>query len=1521
MAISSSSSSSSSDNEVQKCSKQCLESFKTLQKNYDSEREKHSRARLEIQGYELALESLESRILVHEKNELAWGEKYEFQNYELKCREIKINNLNLELEKVVKERDELKLKIEKWEESSKNLDELLNSQMSARDKTGLGYGTQLNEMSNNSETDSEISLSVFDVRSSDEENTPANDSFSKVDGFHAVPPPITGNFLTPRADISFAGLDEYAIRKKIIESKTTDLNTKTSETVGKTNEANTQKPKTVYESVNRDKVIIEDWNSDDEDDVSEVQTVSPVKTNETQTVKTRVDKIGQTSQKQGIGFKKIKACFVCKSTDHLIKDCNFHDKQSQEPKLKTVVKWSGWTNRVLTRTCLITPVKQNEKRAVHKVSTARTVSTARPVSTVRPFAQNSTKIVGAIRTNFTQEIGIGNPEILLQDHAVVDSDELKFNLFSISQMCNKKNSVLFTEFECLILSPSFKLLDESQVVLRAPRKDDVYSLDLKNIIPSRGSSGKDKGPTQEYILLPLQPHRTRIPVEDVAPIAHEKPSESSPKDNNVQDLEDVADKEGQHQMTEDEQRSSSNTVLPKLSTGRSSVSTATTPYVSAASTSTGANAGESSFVYLGGKIPIDASTLPNADLPIDPNMLDLEDDSDAFSSDGIFNGANNDENVGAVADFNNMDDTINVSPIPTLRIHKNHLKYQYLGDPKSAVQTRGKIQKASSAQQALFKLQKVLILVDLPSRKKAIGIKWVFKNKRDERSFVDPAHPNKVYKVIKALYGLHQAPRAWFETLSSFLMENGFRRGTIDKTLFIKKKKSDIMLVQVYVDGIIFGSTKKSMCTEFEDCMHKRFQMSSMGKLTFFLGLQVKQQPDGIFNSQDKSMIGSIMYLTTSRPYIMFAVCTCARFQVTPKASHLNAVKRIFRFDILAMQEAGLLWATFYILRQKMWQTAIIVGKIPVAHLRMNSRIGDGIDVIKIHTDHNVADLLTKGFDVTRFNFLVVSIELLNLESLERDIDGIEELLLPDLFILWLTKVSTDSAKLVPMGKDSTAIKPLEKIPPRASIRSDLLFDDADGIDSMHNQAIFDVIHLMGLKNVPVPLDHFPINALTSKVFSFMVKKGKHFSGNVTPLFDSMLVQPTEDEGDTLERQSEPQPIPSPPHPKGSGGNQGGQSSSDRSLLGNEGGMTLQSMYDLCISLCTQVTGQAKEIKHLKAHIKKLKKKTKPVITHHRAWIKSGRKSAKAKPTVHKDPAFNELDDDAIDKIETEDAQDIGRTRYVVHEEKEREEKEVSTEDALGTAEPKDGTSDESTAPTTIFKDDETIAEFLVSMSQNKAKQKGVKIKDAKDSDRPRATSTRSVLTLKPLPKIDPKDKGKKVLEEEAKKVQEDWEAEEEMKKLAEEEAIKAALIQDFDDIQARIEADRLLAARLQEEERRKTFYEIKEESQIFYNETIAAQRRLLAQHRTDAIRMKEGTLISKELLQRMLDFGLEVEEESTAALQLCTNVMAMKAIELSKSKRILELAILEQTTSTVNGGINANSLMDGSLPKTTKPT
>ncbi|GJZ97756.1 putative ribonuclease H-like domain-containing protein [Tanacetum coccineum] len=149
---------------------------------------------------------------------------------------------------------------------------------------------------------------------------------------------------------------------------------------------------------------------------------------------------------------------------------------------------------------------------------------------------------------------------------------------------------------------------------------------------------------------------------------------------------------------------------------------------------------------------------------------------------------------------------------------------------------------------------------------------------------------NAFLYVEKALYGLHQAPRAWYETLSTYLLDNGFQRGKIDKTLFIKRDKSDILLVQVYVDDIIFGSTRKKMCTEFEKMMHKKFQMSSMGEFTFFL------DGEDVDEHLYRSMIGSLMYLTSSTLDIMFAVCAYARFQVNPKVSHLHAVKRFFRY-------------------------------------------------------------------------------------------------------------------------------------------------------------------------------------------------------------------------------------------------------------------------------------------------------------------------------------------------------------------------------------------------------------------------------------------------------------------------------------------------------------------------------------------------------------------------------------------------------------------------------------------------
>ncbi|GJU75709.1 retrovirus-related pol polyprotein from transposon TNT 1-94 [Tanacetum coccineum] len=204
--------------------------------------------------------------------------------------------------------------------------------------------------------------------------------------------------------------------------------------------------------------------------------------------------------------------------------------------------------------------------------------------------------------------------------------------------------------------------------------------------------------------------------------------------------------------------------------------------------------------------------------------------------------------------------------------------------------------------------------------------------------FIDFAKPNHVYRLKKALYGLKQAPKAWYDRLKAFLIKHDYTMGMVDNTLFTKKKDPNLIIVQIYVDDIIFGSTCQEMCDDFAKIMHDEFEMSMMGELNFFLGLQIKQLEDGIFFNQSKyikemlkkfgledskpmktpmstetkltkdeegesvdntkyrGMIGSLLYLTASRPDIMFSVCLCARFQEDPKTSHLEAVKRIFRY-------------------------------------------------------------------------------------------------------------------------------------------------------------------------------------------------------------------------------------------------------------------------------------------------------------------------------------------------------------------------------------------------------------------------------------------------------------------------------------------------------------------------------------------------------------------------------------------------------------------------------------------------
>nr|GEV49747.1 copia protein [Tanacetum cinerariifolium] len=204
--------------------------------------------------------------------------------------------------------------------------------------------------------------------------------------------------------------------------------------------------------------------------------------------------------------------------------------------------------------------------------------------------------------------------------------------------------------------------------------------------------------------------------------------------------------------------------------------------------------------------------------------------------------------------------------------------------------------------------------------------------------FVDFEKPNHVFKLKKALYGLKQAPKAWYDRFKAFLLDHMYTMGLVDYTLFTKKKNSHIIIVQIYLDGIIFGSTCQDLCDDFSKIMYDEFEMSMMGGLNFFLGLQIKQLEDGIFFNQSKyikkmlkkfgledskpiktpmssetkltrdedgesvddtrylGIIGSLLYLMASRLDIMFSVSLCARFQEAPKTSHLEAGKRIFRY-------------------------------------------------------------------------------------------------------------------------------------------------------------------------------------------------------------------------------------------------------------------------------------------------------------------------------------------------------------------------------------------------------------------------------------------------------------------------------------------------------------------------------------------------------------------------------------------------------------------------------------------------
>ncbi|GJW85965.1 putative ribonuclease H-like domain-containing protein, partial [Tanacetum coccineum] len=1146
------------------------------------------------------------RGIVHPVHQVQDLTDIAFLKYDVKVRDNSIIELKNQLAEALKEKDDLKLKLEKFETSSKNLTDLLNSQISVNNKTGIGFDSQTteNELHDIYKNNSEVFESAFDssMNEIEEENNQVNDRFKKVERYYAVPPPYTENYMPSRPDLSFAGLDDSVYKTNV--SKTITSVPRNESTASKSSKDSLEQPKDVRPSA----PIIEEQAKNLRKSQSprvDKRNWNGIMTQKLENVLTKSGNVPVNTAKQSSS-----RAAVSNSTGRYVNIVASRPTvNGAKPSSNVFHKSHSSVKRTIYQRT--TPKNSDFKEKVNtaKVNNVTTAGTKAVVSAVQGHEENAVKSLacwiwrptGKVIDHISKDSGSYMPKRfdyvdpqgrLKSDQGIFDSGcsrhmtgnksyltdyqdidggfvafagspkggkitrkgkirtgkldfedvyfvkELKFNLFSVSQMCDKKNSVLFTETECLVLSPDFKLLDESQVLLKVPRQNNMYSFDLKNVVPSGGltclfakatidesnlwhrrlghinfktmnklvrgnlvrglpsklfennhscvacQKGKqhkascktklvssishplqmlhmdlfgptfvrsinhkiyclvvtddysrfswvfflatkdetsgilktfitgienqinhkvkiircdngtefknndmnqfcgmkgikrefsvartpqqngvaerknrtlieaartmladsllptifwaeavntacyvqnrvlvtkphnktpyelllsrrpsisfmrpfgcpvtilntldpqgkfdgkdDEGsgpkwlfdidlltksmnyepvtagnqtnsdagietnvnavPTQQYILLPLLYDSPQSSKDAVADDAGKKTNEepANEGERNGQEKEGGASNKEDDQNVQDFRVALDNLLVQQKegyanSTNRDST---VSPSVSAA-----------------------GQSFTNADdLPTDPLMPDLEDTADLLNT-GIFSGAYDDEDVGAEADLNNLETTMNVSPIPTTRIHKDHPKDQIIGDINSATQTR-----------RMTKISEELAMMDVKSA-------FLYGTIEDEvyvcqpPGFEDPQFPSKVYNVEKALYGLHQASRSWYETLSTYLLENGFRRGTIDKTLFIKKDKGDILLVQTTSTPI---ETNKALIKDGE----------------------AKDVDVHLY----RSMIGSLMYLIASRPDIMFAVCACARFQVTPKITHLHAVKRIFRY-------------------------------------------------------------------------------------------------------------------------------------------------------------------------------------------------------------------------------------------------------------------------------------------------------------------------------------------------------------------------------------------------------------------------------------------------------------------------------------------------------------------------------------------------------------------------------------------------------------------------------------------------
>nr|GEW08112.1 copia protein [Tanacetum cinerariifolium] len=615
--------------------------------------------------------------------------------------------------------------------------------------------------------------------------------YQSGNGYHVVPSPYTGTFMPPKPDLVFYNAPND------VETVHTAFNVKLSPTKPDNDLSHTHRPS---------KPSIEDWVSDSEDEFE--------------------TKIPQNVPSNGNHGNR-KACFVCKSLDHLFKDCDYHEKKLAQTTARNHAPRGHHKNYASMP--LLNPQRHVVPTAVVPKSKLVPINAARPntAAVLKPHVTRLRPDKGVIDIGCSRHVTrnmsyLSNFEELNGGYVAFGGNP-KGGKISGKKMCNKKNSVLFTNIECLVLSPEFKLPDENQVLLRVHRENNMYNVDLKNIVPfgdltclfanaTLDESNlwhrmpghinfktmiklvKEKSReenVQQYVLFPVWSFGSINPQNTNGDATFDKKEHEFEGRKHESEVNVSPSSSAQSKKHDDKTKREAKGKIPVVGQ----------LYPNSTNTFSAAGPSNASLSPTHRK----SSYVDSFQLLDDLNMPELEDIT--YSDD--------EDDVSAEADLNNLETSITVSPIPTTRFHKDHPMTQIIGGASLIQDAEVRYQARLVAQRhtqekginyeevfaPVARIEAIRLFLAYASfmgfMVYQIDVKSAFMYETIEEEvyvyqplgFEDPGYRDKVYKVVKALYGLHQAPRVWYETLANYLLENGFQRGKIDQTLFIKRQK------------------------------------------------------------------------------------------------------------------------------------------------------------------------------------------------------------------------------------------------------------------------------------------------------------------------------------------------------------------------------------------------------------------------------------------------------------------------------------------------------------------------------------------------------------------------------------------------------------------------------------------------------------------------------------------------------------------------------------------------------------